>query len=107
VHAGGYVYTSGQIPLDRETGELVASGFEDQVRQVMTNLAAVLNAAGADLGSVIKTTCFLTDMSAYSSFNAIYAEFFRVDPPARSVVQVAGLPLGAAVEVEAVAVLNH
>jgi 2-iminobutanoate/2-iminopropanoate deaminase len=98
------VYTSGQIGLDPASGELVAGGVETETRQVLTNLMHVLEASGSGLEQVIKTTVFLKDMSDFSQMNAVYASFFVQDPPARSTVAVAGLPKGASVEIEAVAI---
>ena len=98
------VYTSGQIGLDPASGELVAGGVEAETRQVLTNLRNVLEASGSGLDQVIKTTVFLKDMSDFTQMNAVYASFFVQDPPARSTVAVAGLPKGASVEIEAVAI---
>ena len=98
------VYTAGQIGLDPTTGELVPGGIETETRQVLTNLKHVLEAAGTNLDNVVKTTVFLKDMADFIKMNAIYAEFFAQDPPARSTVAVAGLPKGASVEIEVVAV---
>ena len=99
----GMVYTSGQIPLVPETGEMIGGGIQEQAEQVIGNLKAVLAAAGSDLGHVIKTTCFLTDMGNFSAFNEVYAQHFT-GKPARSCVAVLALPKGALVEIEAVAV---
>lgn len=99
---GELVFTAGQIGLDPATGQLV-SGVEQQTRQVMANLAAVLAAADSGMDQVIKTTIFLADMADFATVNAIYGEAFSGAPPARSTVQVAGLPKGARVEIEAVA----
>ncbi len=102
------VYTAGQIGLDPITGELVAGAVEEQARQALTNLQNVVEAAGSTLGQVIKTTVFLKDMSDFPKMNAIYAEFFGENPPARSTVAVAGLPKGGLVEIEAIAmILNN
>jgi 2-iminobutanoate/2-iminopropanoate deaminase len=106
VVSGGLVYTSGQIGLDPRTGELAPGGVEEQTRQVMENLRAVLEAAGSDLRLVTKTTSFLADMADFGTFNEVYSRYFTDDPPARSTVAVAGLPRGARVEVEAVALLE-
>jgi len=100
------VYTAGQIGLDPAKGELVPGGVEAETRQVLTNLKHVLEAAGTSLDGVIKTTVFLKDMADFAKMNAIYAEFFTQNPPARSTVAVAGLPIGASVEIEAVAILD-
>ena len=98
----GMIYTSGQIPLLPETGELVNGDIKDQAEQVIQNLKAVLAAAGSDLAHVVKTTCFLTDMEDFTAFNEVYAEHFT-GKPARSCVAVLALPKGALVEIEAVA----
>jgi 2-iminobutanoate/2-iminopropanoate deaminase len=99
------VYTSGQIGINPATGEVVSGGIEAETRQVLTNLKHVLEAAGSGLEYVVKTTVFLRDMSDFAKMNAIYAEFFSQNPPARSTVAVAGLPKGVAVEIEAAALL--
>jgi len=100
------VFTAGQVGLDPATMELVEGGIEAQTRQVLTNLSYVLEAADSGLNFVIKTTVFLKEMADFTAMNAIYAEFFPGKPPARSTVQVAGLPKGALVEIECVAFLN-
>lgn len=105
VRVGDLVFTAGQIPLDPATGQLVAGGIEVQTRQALTNLSAVLEAAGTSLANALKTTVFLADMAEFKAMNGVYAEFFPAAPPARSTVQVAGLPLGARVEIEVVAVI--
>jgi len=99
------VFVSGQIPLDPKSGKIVEGEIEDETRQVLSNLKAVLAASGASLASVVKATVYLTDMSLFPRVNAIYAEFFDSDPaPARATVEVSALPLGAHVEIDAVAV---
>lgn len=97
------VFTSGQIGLDPAAGKLVEGGVAAQARQALENLKAVLEAGGADLSTVLKTTVFLNDINDYGVVNEVYAQFFTQDPPARSAVQVAALPVGALVEVEAIA----
>jgi len=103
IQAGALVYTSGQAGLDPKSGNLVAGGIEAETRQVLTNIQHVLEAAGSGLPQVIKTTVFLKDMADFARMNAIYAEFFPTNPPARTTVAAAGLPKGASVEIEAVA----
>jgi reactive intermediate/imine deaminase len=97
------VFTSGQIPLDPASMAVVAGGVVEQTEQVMKNLFAVLEAAGSNSRQVLKTTCFLTDMADFAAFNEVYARHFGDTPPARSCVQVAALPRGVKVEVEAIA----
>lgn len=100
--AGDMVFCSGQIPLTPD-GVLVEGDVAVQTRQVLTNLQAVLAAAGSSLDQVVKTTVFLADMNDFAAMNAVYAEFFAANPPARSTVQVARLPRDARVEIEAIA----
>ncbi|MBV8046231.1 MAG: RidA family protein [Paludibacterium sp.] len=100
---GQLVFTSGQIPLDPKTGELVTGDIGVQTRRVMENLVAVLKAGGAAPASVLKTTCFLADMGDFAAFNAVYAEYFGENAPARSCVAVKTLPKNVLVEVEAIA----
>ena len=102
VKVGNLVFTAGQIGLDPTTGEL-KEGLEAQALQVMANLQAVLEAAGASFDSVIKTTIFITDMKDFAIINEIYGRFFTDAPPARATVAVAQLPLGALVEIETIA----
>jgi 2-iminobutanoate/2-iminopropanoate deaminase len=100
------VFTAGQIPMDAKTGALITGPIEDQTRQVLENLKAVLEAAGSSLDKVLKTTVFLRDMNDFAKMNAVYAEYFRAEiAPARSTVQVARLPKDVAVEIEAIAAL--
>jgi 2-iminobutanoate/2-iminopropanoate deaminase len=104
VASGDLLCTAGQVPIDPATGKLAPGDIAAQTHQVMKNLAAVLAAAGAGWADVIKTTCFLADMADFAAFNAVYAEYFAgIAPPARSTFAVAGLPLGARVEVELLA----
>ena len=98
------VFTSGQLGLDPHSGNLVMGGIEAETRQALTNLRHVLEAAGSSLSSVLKTTVFMKDMADFSKMNAVYAEFFSEDPPARSAFQVAALPKGGCVEIEAIAI---
>ena len=105
LRAGGIVYTAGQLGLDPQTGQLVEGGIEAQTRQVLRNLAAVLEAAGSSLGMVLKTTVYMKYLAEFSQMNTTYAEFFPQAKPARSTVEVARLPLGALVEIDCVAVV--
>ena len=103
VKAGPWVFCSGQIPLEPSTGVLLSGGIEEQTRRVLENLSAVLDAAGSGMDRVVKTTVFLIDLGEFAAFNLVYGEFFPGVPPARSTVQVAALPRGARVEIEALA----
>ncbi len=107
VKAGHFVFCSGQVGMDHTTGKLVAGGVEEQTRQVLKNLSMILEASGSSLEQVVKTTVFMNDINDFGRMNAVYAEFFQTDPPARSTFQVAALPAGAAVEIEAVALLSQ
>lgn len=103
VVAGGFVFCSGQIPLDPQTGEFVAGGVAEQSEQVLRNLSAVLEAAGTSLGRVVKTTVFLADMNDFAAMNEVYGRYFTEHPPARATVEAARLPRDARVEIEAIA----
>jgi 2-iminobutanoate/2-iminopropanoate deaminase len=102
IRAGNFVFASGQLGLDPQTGKL-QDGVEAQARQALTNVKAVLAAAGTSVEKVVKVTLFLTNMADFAKVNAIYGEVFQQDPPARSTIQVAALPLGGLVEIEVVA----
>ena len=104
--AGGFVFTAGQIPLIPGTSNLREGGIEAQTRQVMNNIRGLLEAAGSSLENVVKTTVFLADIKDFAAFNAVYSEYFPQAPPARTTVQAGGLPIGALIEVEAVALLE-
>ena len=106
VKAGHFVYTAGQLGIDPQAGKMVEGGIEAETRQALTNLKNILVAAGSSLGGVVKTTVFLRDINDFTAMNGVYAEFFTENFPARSAIQVAALPLGAAVEVEAVAMVS-
>ncbi len=106
VQVGPWVFCSGQLGMDPETGRLVPGGIEAQTRQALTNLKHVLEAAGASLDSVVKVTVFLKNMDDFARMNAVYAEFFQEPYPARAAVEVAALPKGALVEIEAVAYVD-
>jgi 2-iminobutanoate/2-iminopropanoate deaminase len=101
------IYCSGQIPLDPATGEVTGAGdIKSETRRVMENLGAVLAAAGASFEAVVKTTIYLTDLQNFAFVNEVYASYFKSTPPARATVQVAGLPKGAQVEIDAIAVVG-
>lgn len=106
VQAGDYVFCAGQAGFDPATGRLVEGGIEAETRRVLQNLSAVLEQAGTSIQNAVKTTVFLTDMDEFKAMNAIYAEFFPSNPPARSTVQVARLPGGARVEIEVIAIVK-
>jgi 2-iminobutanoate/2-iminopropanoate deaminase len=103
VKGGGMVFFSGQIPLDPVTGEMVGKGIAAQTERVMENIAALLTAAGLGFGDVVKSTIYLTDLTNFSIVNDIYGRRFPAAPPARSTVEVKGLPRGAEVEIEVIA----
>jgi len=106
IKAGGFVFVSGQIPIDPSTGQFVAGGVAEQTEQVLKNLSAVLEASGTSLARVVKTTVFLADMSDFAAMNEVYGRFFTNEPPARATVAAAGLPRDARVEIELVALLE-
>ncbi|MGD0845385.1 MAG: Rid family detoxifying hydrolase [Geobacteraceae bacterium] len=103
VKAGGMLFLSGQIPLDPVTGEMVGKEIAAQTERVMENIAALLAAAGLGFGDVVKSTIYLTDLANFAIVNDIYGRRFPVDPPARSTVEVKGLPRGGGVEIEVIA----
>ena len=105
IRANGFVYAAGQTPIDPATGKLVEGDVGVQTRRVLQNVSAILEAAGTSLSKAVKTTVFLADMGSFAAMNAVYAEFFPEHPPARSTFAVAGLPLGASVEIECVALV--
>ena len=105
VTAGGFVFCSGQIPLDPATGHLVAGDIGDQTRQVLRNLGEVLRAAGASFDDVVRTTVYLADLEDFAAMNVAYGEFFNHPAPARATVQAARLPRDSRVEIDAIAVL--
>lgn len=104
VIAGEFVFTAGTLPLDPKTGEVVGDEIGAQVRQALSNVQQVLEAAGSSLDRVVKTTVFLTDIGNFAEMNSVYAEFFTSAPPARSTVEIGPLPKGMLVQIEAVAV---
>lgn len=105
VPCGTMLFCCGQIPLDPKTMEIVGTAANEQTKQVMENLGAVLKEAGADFSNVVKTTIFLSDMSDFSAVNEVYGRYFDYDPPARAAVQVARLPKDVKVQIEAIAMM--
>ena len=103
IRAGDFVFLSGQIPLDPETGRIAGDGIVDQTHQVLKNLGAVLTAAGASYSTVVKTTVYLADMSEFNAMNQVYADYFGAPAPARATVQAARLPRDVRVEIDAIA----
>jgi 2-iminobutanoate/2-iminopropanoate deaminase len=103
VRAGGFLFLSGQIPLDPATGLIQGSDIVQQAEQVMENIESLLSAAGLEFGDIVKTTIFLVDLSDFSAVNEVYSKRFPSDPPARSTIEVKGLPRGAMVEIEVTA----
>ena len=106
VRAGNLLFVAGQGPMNVRTGQMERENVQAETRRVLENLKAILEASGASLSDVVKTTCFLANMDDFPAFNAVYAEYFPADPPARSTIQAARLPGDIQVEVEAVAVLS-
>jgi 2-iminobutanoate/2-iminopropanoate deaminase len=102
IKSGNLVFTSGQIPLNPETGELINGDFKSEISQVLTNLNAVLKSGGSSLKKAVKLTVFLTDLSYFPQVNEVFKEFFPENPPARSAVQVSALPMNAKIAIEAV-----
>ncbi len=105
VRAGGFLYCSGQIPIDPATGELIGGGVAAQTERCLENLRAVVESAGASLADVVKTTVFMIDLGGFQEMNAVYSRYFKGEFPARSTIEVAALPKAAAVEIEAVLLL--
>ena len=106
IRSGGFLFTSGQVALDPVTGELSRGTVEEEVARVLDNLGALLRAGGSGLEAVVKTTVFLTDLRDFEAMNSVYARYFETAKPARSTVQVAALPRGARVEIEAIALVG-
>ena len=106
VRAGPLLFISGQIPLEPGTGELVEGGIADQTHRVMRSLGAILQAAGVTFDAVVRTTVYLTDLGEFGTMNEVYASYFTDPAPARATVQIAGLPKGARVEIDVIAVIN-
>jgi len=106
IRAGNMIFTAGQIAIDPKTNQIIETSIEGQTKQVILNLKAVLQKAGANLKNVVKTTVFLKDMNEFSAMNKVYSEFFTEDSPARSAVEVARLPKDVKVEIEVIAVID-
>ena len=106
IKAGGFVFCSGQIPSNPDTGELVLGSITDQTRQVLTNLKSVLETAGTTMENVVKATVFLKDMDDFSEMNSEYSNWFSGEPPARAAVQVARLPKDVGIEIEVIALVK-
>jgi 2-iminobutanoate/2-iminopropanoate deaminase len=107
IRSQGFVFVSGTIGVDAGSGKIVEGGIEAETRQTLFNLGNILEAGGSDLSKVLKTTVFMTDLAEFQQMNSVYAEFFPADPPARSTIQVAGLPGGARVEIEAIGIVGE
>lgn len=104
VEADGTLYISGQVPIDPATGKMVEGGITEQTTQALKNIRAILTAAGYTMNDVVKSTCLLSDMSDFKAMNEVYSQFYTADQPARAAFAVKGLPLGALIEIETVAV---
>jgi 2-iminobutanoate/2-iminopropanoate deaminase len=107
VRVGSTIYCAGQIPLDPKSGQIVSGGVDVQTRRVMDNVTAVLKAEGLTMENIVKTTIFLMDLNDFQTVNEIYGSYFKQAPPARSTVQVAGLPKGARIEIEVIAATDE
>jgi 2-iminobutanoate/2-iminopropanoate deaminase len=103
VRVGDWIFISGQIPIDPATGKMITGGVATQTKQVLQNLQAVLTAVGLNMDSIVKTTIYMTDLSMFAELNEVYANYFHPPFPARATVQVSALPMGALVEIEAIA----
>ena len=103
IKIGDLIYTSGQIPINPKTGELISSDIKEQTKQVLENIKAILETAGSSLDKIIKTTLFISNMDEFAMINEVYSSYFGENPPARSTVQVASLPKNAGIEIEAIA----
>jgi 2-iminobutanoate/2-iminopropanoate deaminase len=107
IKVGNLIFTAGQGPFDLKTGQLLLGDIRQQTRQVLENIKAILEASGAGMADIVKTTIFLTDLKDWAAMNEVYREYFQEDPPVRSTVQVAGLWGGMEVEIEAIAALSE
>jgi 2-iminobutanoate/2-iminopropanoate deaminase len=106
VRTGNLVFVSGQGPLDPKTGQRESSSIQAETKQVLENVKAILEAAGSSLDKVVKTTCYLADMNDFAAFNGVYAEYFTSDPPARTTIQAARLPMDIRVEIDVIATVE-
>ncbi|SEF89159.1 2-iminobutanoate/2-iminopropanoate deaminase [Caloramator fervidus] len=106
IKVGDFIFTSGQIPLNPKTGELISDDIKAATRQCLENIKAILEAAGSSLENVVKTTAFLKDLNDFASVNEVYSEYFKENMPARSAVQIARLPKDALIEIEAIAIVK-
>ena len=103
VKVGPWLFTSGQIPVDPKSGEIVQGGIEKQTERVMENIKNILIFSGMDLNDVIKTTVYLNDINEFAKFNEVFARYFQINPPARATVEVSKLPKGVGIEIDAIA----
>ena len=103
VRAGGFLFVSGQGPVDPATGDVLRGPVEQQTRLVLENIRGILDAAGSSLDKVVKTTVYLTDIQGFAAMNEVYATFFATDPPARTTIEAANLPLGIGIEIDVIA----
>lgn len=106
IEINGFLFVSGQIPLDAESGQIVSGSLRDQTRKVLDNLKAIIEAAGTSLSAVVRTTIFLKDLKFFDEVNQVYSEYFGETKPARTTVQISGLPKGVDIEIDAIAVLK-
>lgn len=106
IKAGNFLFLSGQLPLDAETGSIIGDGIETQTRQSIENMRSILSSVGLSLTDAVKTTVFLKDLGHFSEMNQIYQEYFNKDAPARSCVEVSRLPKDALIEIEAIAIIK-
>ena len=103
IKSNGFLYVSGQIPINPSTGKLIETDFENMARQVLHNIQAIVEAAGMNLTNIIKMNVYLTDLSNFATVNSVFSDFFESDPPARAAVEVSALPLGTEIEIECIA----
>lgn len=106
IRSGNLVFVSGNLGIGPQTGQIVSGGIEAETRQALSNISRILKAADSSIKRVVKTTVFMQDLGDFAAMNAVYAEFFTDEPPARSIAQVAALPKGAAIEIEAIALVG-